>query len=163
MLNNKIEQDKFEKEVVPLFEKIKFSSNDPFLIPALKDQEEYNYLFYTIFHGAVYKTLLTIKNKKVFSYNEYMDLYNRCITTEVFGGETTIFYFKNPILKVSTYKDKITNLTSEAIYPLYQKTIENDMNILNKIKKDEALNKDIINASNNFSNENNDIDFDDFE
>jgi hypothetical protein len=162
MLKQEIDEEKFEKELLPIFEKIKFSSADPFRIPPLKNIKEYDSFFYFIFHGAIYKTLLTIKEKDKLSHSEYIELYERCITNEVFNGETTVFYHKEPILKISKYKDEASGLTAEQIFPLYTQTIENDMNILSKIKKQEESNQNFLDICDDFKNDDTDVNFDDF-
>ena len=163
MLDQVISEENFKKDILPIFEKIKFSSADPFQIPPLKDIKEYDSFFYYIFHGAIYKTLLTIKEKKSLLYSEYLEIYERCITNEVFNNETTVFYLQEPILKISKYKDEATVLIAEQIFPLFIKTIENDIDFLSKIKEQEKLNQKFMNNCDNFKNDNNDINFDDFD
>jgi len=163
MSNLDINEEKFKNEVIPIFEKIKFSSGEPFLIPPLSDPEEYNYMFYIFFHGAIYKTLLTIKNIDYLSYQEYINLCNRSISKELFNSITTISYFNTPILEISQYQDSETKLFSESIRPLFKQSIDNDIDFLNKLQQEDNKTKDFMEVSDSFSKSEEDINFDFFD
>jgi hypothetical protein len=156
---NKINKVKFEKELMPLFDKVFFSSNEPFIIPAFQDEKEYNSFFYFIYHASIYKTISFIHNKKI-NFEEYLDIFKRYIYDETARGSTIIYYQKKPILKIEPYKNK-DNVTTEAIFPLYKKLIDFDKDILSKIEKDKVSEKaDSNNLTSDFDAKLGDVDLD---
>ncbi len=157
MLND-INKEKFDKELKPIFEKFKFSSNEPFIIPSFKKKEDYEAFFYTVFHASVYKTISHIQDYDL-NLEEYYDIYKRYISKETMNGQTIIFYQKQAIIKITPYTNKDGSKT-EAIYPLHTDLINFDKNDLKNIKNEKA---DIKKIEEDFNNQSEiDIDFDDF-
>lgn len=152
MIVNAASKKKFKEDIVPLFDKVIFTSEKPFIIPLFKTKEEYNSYFYFIYHAAIYKTITFIQGYEI-DFEDYTDIFKRYIHNETIHGSTTIYYQRKAILKISPHTNK-DNSKTEAIYPLYKKLIESDKDlftfdkdILSKIKKEkEKENSDYNNA-----------------
>ena len=155
-LNEKI----FEKEVLPLFNKFYFSSDEPFLVPYISDKAEYDHLFNIIYHASIYKHLCFFKNFKL-NYEEYSRLFNTTLKFETFDGFTYIKYFSTPIVKIGTYQDEDNNI-SNSIYPLVDEVIKNDIENLRILDEQD---KQIESADEDFNSSNKSVfeGFDDFD
>lgn len=134
MGNAKLNKEDFENELIPLFKKVYFSSNEPFLIPYIEDITEYNHFFNIFYHASIYKHLCFYRNLDL-NYDEYIRLYNSTINTETYDGFTYVNYFSKPILKVGIYEDK--EGYSEAIYPLDEELVDKDVKALKLIENQE--------------------------
>ena len=156
---NEINNKKFEKELKPIFNKFKFSSDKPFILPSFQKKEDYDSYFYTIYHAAIYKTITFIQDFEL-SLEEYVDIYKRYIHKETVAGSTTIYYQNKAILKIEPYRLKDGNKT-EAIYPLNTDLINFDKEVLSTVEKEK---EEIGEWNKDFNNKNIDdeIDFDDF-
>lgn len=157
----------FEKEVLPLFDKFYFSSNEPFLLPHIDNKQEYDHLFNIIYHASIYKHLCFFKNFKL-NYEEYSRLFNTTLSFETFDGFTYVKYLSKPIIKIGTYQNE-DNSISNSIYPLNKKVIDND---IENLKYLEEVEEQIESANNDFKSKNEsvfegfeefDTDFEDFD
>lgn len=147
----------FEKEVLPLFNKFYFSSNEPFLLPHIDDKTESDNLFSIIYHASIYKHLCFFKNIKL-NYKEYSRLFNTTLSFETYNGFTYVKYLSKPIIKIGTYTNE-DNTISNSIYPLVEEVIQNDIESLKLL---DELDKQIKNADQDFNSSNKSV-FDGFE
>ena len=129
-----LNKEDFENELIPLFNKVYFDSDKPFLIPYLEDKTEYGHFFNIIYHAAIYKHLCFYKDLEL-NYEEYNRLFNNSITFETYDGFTYVNYFSKPIIKVGIYRD--VDGHAEAIYPLDKDLIKQDIEALALIEKQE--------------------------
>jgi hypothetical protein len=160
-LDNNIKKDIFENEILPIFNKIYFADDSPFLIPYIEDKKEYNYLFNIFYHASIYKTLCFLKNIQL-TYKEYINLFNNTINSKTFDGFTYIYYFNEAILKIGSYQDE-DNL-ADAIYPLNDNLIKSDIQKISLIQEQKnEIDSVKKNLDKNLSNEDFDVDFEDFE
>lgn len=164
-MNQKLELNEkiFKKDVLPIFNKFYFSSDEPFLIPHINNKAEYEHLFNVIYHASIYKHLCFFKNLQL-NFEEYSRLFNTTITFETYNGFTYVKYFSKPIIKIGTYQDEDDNI-SNSIFPLIDEVIKNDIENLKILDEQD---QQIENANKDFNSSNNSVfdgfeDFEDFE
>ena len=167
-IRNSIDSRLFERELVPIFEKMTITVDVPFYIPSMSDINEYDSLFYNIFHGIVYNFFLKIEKKERLTYDEYKYLYDSCIKVDVFNGEKTVYYGFSPIIVISNYNEKETDRICEYITPIYENKIKRVVNkrttiLMPSEEEDKNKMKDILDKSKDFISSERKLDFDDFD
>lgn len=157
--NIDLNEETFKKEVLPLFNKFYFSSQEPFLLPHINNKNEYDKFFSIIYHASIYKHLCFFKNIKL-NYQEYLRLFNTTLNFETYDGFNYVNYLSKPIIKIGNYKNE-DNTISNSIYPLNQEVINND---IENLKHLDELEQQIENANNDFKSANNSVleNFNDF-
>lgn len=172
MVIEKIDKKEFEDNYRPSFENMTVVINRPFYIKPMKEIKDYENAFDLLFHGILYNFFIKIENKNWLSFEEYKDLYKSCITTEVFNGETTLFYGDEEVLVISDYYDDtlLKNGVYEYLTPVYKDSIKKAENDVFEFKsfeisreKDEEMIEEIKAKSSQFMQSKRTISFEEFD
>ena len=134
----------FQKEMVPIYNKIVIEKNVGFPIIPLRSYSEYYTLYNYIYNGIIYKFFLQIEKKEVLSYEEYIDLCEGYLNSSVFFGVKTIYYGEAMILTSSKYTVENGSVIT-PIYDLDVKRLEERPNIpftKEQLEKSDAIIKE---------------------
>lgn len=165
ILSDKECTQRFNTEMIPIFDKMEVTDSEPFYVPSLGNIDEYNSLFYTLYHGVVYKFFSIMFKKKRFSYKEYTSLYERYITVSIFNGVKTVSYSATPIIEIGKYVENDTKRSCEYIRPIYKDILKNRSldKFREEVQKQETERIRILKETQNFTKKKSNINFDEFD
>lgn len=132
----------FNENILPTFRGIRFNYKKPFVFDMETElpDYDYDYIFKTMFHGVIYRTLCFFYGKEI-TCTQYVEIFEKYISkTTSFGNKT--YYFKNePILKLFNKKNSFGHLC-ECIEPLNKEIIIKDT--------EELLSKKLVSKKRSF-------------
>lgn len=95
----------FEMDIVPIFNKLEVNKDESFHVVSLDNKEEFDNMYFIIYHGVLYNLLLKLENKDILEYNEFQNLVDTYFSFSLHEGIKTVFYGEQSVMTVSPYDE----------------------------------------------------------